>query len=203
MEWLQDLTMALLNNPAFTSFIIVLSRGAGFPVKDIIPFQFMPDTITDAKTANYNETMIIARSVPVKSYSHSSSRLISFTLDFFAAPEAGLGVIHPFIIKTRIDALRALVYPDYGLFVSKPPPRCLIHIGAQMAFLGVCKSVSVSYSNQSPWNVAPIVLAHHAKVALTFEETLTIPLSNSEVRLGLPVSISGNEFGGSRLPGGT
>jgi hypothetical protein len=195
-------SLALLNNPAFSSFIIVLSRGAGFPVKDVIPFQFMPDSITDSKSAVYNEIPIIARSVPVKSYSHSSSRIISFTLEFFAAPEQGLRILDPLLLKTRIDALKALVYPDYGAFITKPPPRCLVHIGAQVAFLGTCKSVNVTYSNQSPWTLNPVVLAHHAKVALSFEETLNIPLSNTEVRFGLPVSITSNEFSGSFIPGG-
>lgn len=194
--------MALLNNPAFSSFIIVLSKGGGFPVKDIIPFQFMPDSIGDSKTANYNDINIIARSMPIKSYAHSSSRMINFTLDFFTSPEQGLKIISPLLLKTRIDALRALVYPEYTPFAIKPPPRCLVHIGAQLAFLGVCRSVSVSYSNQAPWDLNPIALAHHAKVALTFEESLNIPLSNMEVRLGLPVSVTGNEFASSYIPGG-
>jgi hypothetical protein len=95
-----------------------------------------------------------------------------------------------------------LVYPDYGAFSIKPPPRCIVHIGAQVAFMGVCRSVNVTYSNQSPWQLTPVVLSHHAKVALTFEEALNIPLSNMEVRLGLPISISGNEFASSYIPGG-
>ncbi len=194
--------MALLNNPAFSSFIIVLKSGIGLPVKDVIPFQFMPDSIGDSKSAIYNDVNIIARSMPVKNYSHSAARMISFTLDFFTSPEQGTRAISPLLLKTRIDACRALLYPDYGFFSIKPPPRCIVHIGAQVAFLGVCKSVNVSYSNQSPWDLQPVVLAHHAKVALTFEEVLNIPLSNMEVRLGLPVSISGNEFASSYIPGG-
>lgn len=194
--------MALLNNPAFSSFIIILSKGVGFPVRDVIPFQFMPDSISDNKQANYNDVNIIARSVPVKSYSHSSARQISFTLDFFTAPEAGMKVVNPLIIKNRIDALKALVYPEYSTFSIKPPPRCIVHIGAQLSFLGVCRSVNVTYSNQSPWDLQPVVLAHHAKVALTFEEALNIPLSHTEVRQGLPVSVTGKEFASSYIPGG-
>lgn len=186
--------MAFLNNPALSSYIIVLNSGIGIPVKDIIPFQFMPNSISDSGAAVYNDTIPIARSSPVKSYSHSSARTISFALEFFASPEAGLGFITPLLIKTRIDALRALRIPDYSGMQLKPPPRCIVHIGEQIAFLGVCKSVSVTYDNTSPWDVLPVVLAHHAIVNLTFEEALNIPLSNNEVRLGLPISFSGNEF---------
>ena len=191
------------NNRIVTSFIVVLNRGVGFPVKDIIPFQFMPNSIRDSKNAVYNDIPIIARSVPVKNYSYSGARTISFTLEFFASPEAGPSTIFsPLIIKTRIDALRALVYPDYSGFIVKPPPRCIVMVGLQLAFMGICKSVNVNYSNQSPWDLFPVVLAHHATIDLTFEEALNIPLSNTEVRLGLPISLSGNELSGTFSPGG-
>lgn len=183
------------NNPALSSFIVVLKRGPGFPVQDIIPFQFMPDNFRDAKAAVYNDIAIVGRSSPIKNYSHSSPRTISFALQFFASPEAGLGFALPILIKTRIDACRALVVPNYSGFIMQPPPRCIVSLGLQVAFLGVCKSVNVSYTNTSPWDVLPMpVLAHHATVDMTFEEALNIPLSNTETRLGLPVSFSGNEF---------
>ena len=195
------------NNPFTSCFIIVLSRGIGFPVQDIIPFQFMPQLITDSKTAFFNDVPIIARSSPIKNYSGSGSRTIQFTLEFFAAPEQGLDGITPLLIKTRIDACRALTYPDYTGFVMKPPPRCIIHIGNQVAMLGICRNVSVSYNGDSPWDIAPVSLSHHASVSLTFEEALNIPLDNIETRLGLPVSITGNEFAGNfptaSIPGGT
>jgi hypothetical protein len=186
------------NNPALSSFIVVLKRGPGFPVQDVIPFQFMPDNVRDAKVAVYNDIAIVARSSPIKNYSHSGPRTINFTLQFFAAPEAGLRIIDPIIIKTRVDALRALVVPNYEGFVIQPPPRCIVHLGMQMAFLGVCKSVNVSYSGASPWGVLPMpILAHHATVDLSFEEALNIPLSYNETRMGLPISLSGNEFAGN------
>lgn len=189
------------NNPALSSFIIVLKRGPGFPVQDIIPFQFMPDNFRDSKVAIYHDVAVIGRSSPVKNYSHSGARMINFTLQFFAAPEAGLRIIDPIIIKTRLDALRALVVPDYSGFVVRPPPRCIVNLGLSVAFLGVCKSVSVNYGHsqgQMPWNVLPMPpLAHGASVDLSFEEALNIPLSNLETRLGLPVSFTGNEFAGN------
>ena len=161
----------IFNNPMFSSFIIVLKRGPGFPVQDIIPFQFMPDMVRDSKVAVYNDVAIVGRSSPVKNYSHSGARMINFTLQFFAAPEAGLtGLVTPFLIKTRVDACRALVVPDYSGFTIKPPPRCIVNLGLSMAFLGVCKSVNVSYSGASPWDLFPFVMAHHATIDLSFEE---------------------------------
>lgn len=195
------------NNPALSSFIVVLKRGPGFPVQDIIPFQFMPDNFRDSKAAVYNDIAIVGRSSPIKNYSHSGPRNVAFSLQFMAAPEAGLGMLLPPIIKTRIDACRALVVPDYTGFIMAPPPRCMVILGLQSAFLGVCKSVNVSYLNTSPWDVLPKpVLAHHATVDMVFEESLNIPLSNVETRLGLPISLSGNEFASNfpvSIPSGT
>ena len=164
----------------------------------------MPEMLRDSKVAVYNDIAVVGRSSPVKNYSHSGARMINFSLQFFSSPEAGLGFITPLLIKTRVDALRALVVPNYDNFVVQPPPRCIVHLGLSMAFLGVCKSVNVSYSGASPWDLLPVVLAHHATVDLSFEEALNIPLSNTETRLGLPVSIGGNEFASNfGVPAGT
>jgi len=189
--------MAFLNNPAFSCFIIVFDRKIGLKVTDVIPFQFMPKTITDSKVAVYNDISIIARSSPLKTYVQSQARQIAFTLDFFAAPQPGLNFIIPPLIRNRIDALRALTYPDYTVSGIKPPPRCLVRIGSQLSMIGVCKQVAVVYNNDTtPWTLAPLSLAFGASVTLQFEETLNIPLSRDEVRFGyLPFSSAGDEFG--------
>jgi hypothetical protein len=183
----------VLNNPAFSSFILVLKRGPGAVQQDIIPFQFMPDTIRDSKVAVYNDIAIVGRSSPVKNYSHSGARMISFTLQFFVYPEAGMDNLDTAALTQKIDLCRSLVVPDYDGFIIKPPPRCIVQIGKSLGFLGVCKSVNVSYSGASPWDLDPEVLAHHATVDFTFEESLNIPISQSETRQGL--TASAEEFG--------
>ena len=189
--------MAWQNNPAFSCFIIVFDRKIGLKVTDVIPFQFMPKTITDSKVAVYNDISIVARSSPFKNFVQSQARQVTFTLDLFAAPQAGFGFIIPPLIRNRIDALRALTYPIYDFSGVKPPPRCLVRVGAQLSMIGVCKQVSVMYNNELiPWSLLPLPFAHGASVTLTFEETLNIPLSYDETRMGyLPFSAAGDEFG--------
>lgn len=187
------------NNRQPSSFIIILNRGGDTLVKDTIPFQFMPNIIRDSKSAVYNDIPIIARSVPVKNYSYTSSRLMSFTLEFFVSPEQGMD-FSPRDIQSRIDLLRSLVYPDYSGFVVKPPSRCVVAIGDQTNFIGICKSVSVSYSNHSPWDINPPILTHHATVDLTFEEVLNIPLSSTEISMG--TDAAPGEYSGTFSPGG-
>lgn len=191
--------MATLNRPEFSCFIVVLNEGVGVPIKNVIPFQFMPDLIQENKAAQYNDILIMARSTPVKSYAYSGARNLSFTLDLFAQPEAGQKVPTPEMIKFKIDSLRSLVYPDYSSsFIMKPPPRCLVRIGAQLAFLGICRNVSVQYkhggNNGVPWTIGPGALAHGASVSLTFEEVLNIPLDQTQITQGFIVD--NGEFGG-------
>jgi len=173
--------MAAKNDPSISCYIIAFIKGGDVSEAETIEFQFMPNTITDMKSAVYNDTIPIARSSPVKSYSHSGARTISFALEFFANPEAGRTDMTPKIIKGKIDLLRALTMPDYSGMKLKPPPQCIVRIGDQVSFLGLCKSVNVTYDNSSPWDLDPKVYAHHAIVSLTFEESLDIPLSFDEV----------------------
>lgn len=163
--------------PKDFSWIRVMdNKGSGL---DHIPFQFMPKTITDNKQALYNDIQIIGRSSPFKTYSGSSARGISFTLDFYASPEQGMDDNTPKQIKRVIDRLQALVHPIYQKNVMNPPPRCLVHIGDQIEMVGVCKNVTVNYVNSTtPWtgSMRGGTYAFGASVALAFEEVQDIPL---------------------------
>src|ERR1035437_5083330 len=126
----------VLNNPAFSSFILVLKRGPGAVQQDIIPFQFMPDTIRDSKVAVYNDIAIVGRSSPVKNYSHSGARMISFTLQFFVYPEAGMDNLDTAALTQKIALFVFLVFPNYDGFIIKPPPRFFFKKEKILGFLG-------------------------------------------------------------------
>lgn len=148
---------------------------------DTIRFQFMPKTISDIKSANYNDIQIIGRSSPFKSYANSGARGLAFALDFFANPESGSADMTPKKIKAYIDRLQALVHPIYSNYTVAPPPRCIVSIGQQIpSVVCVCKSVNVTYNNQiNPWTSqrqAGGFYAFGATVQLAFEEVQEIPL---------------------------
>ena len=159
---------------------------------DIIYFQFMPRMITDAKMAQYQDIHILGRSSPFKTYSGSSARGISFSLDFFTNPELGDTSMGPEVIKTYIDRLQALLHPIYDKYWSvTPPPRCLVHVGDQIEMIGVCTHVSVSYDNQRiPWTGPKRqgIYAFGASVQLTFSEVQEIPLDYDIVKSAGKVS---------------
>ena len=150
----------------------------------VIPFQFMPRTIGDVKAANYQDVHIIGRSSPFKSYSSSSPRTISFSLDFYAAPEQGDSEPSPRTIKDYITSLQALLYPVYEDFSISPPPRCIVHIGDQINMVAVCKNVAVTYNSQQvPWTSIRQSTGYYmfgASVSLTFEEVKDIPVGYYE-----------------------
>src|ERR1035437_1745213 len=188
---------------------IRVKNGKAKNTDSVIAFQFMPKTIADIKSAIYQDIQIIGRSSPFKSYSSSSSRTISFTLDFYASPEDGGEGPSPQIIKQWITELQALLHPIYEDYSVSPPPRCIVHIGNQVNMLGICKNVSVNYNSQRvPWtsfNREDGFYIFGASVSLTFEEVKEIPVGYYEKVAGgdeeSPYKIKATEeFVGPPLP---
>lgn len=139
-----------------------------------ISFDTMPTTITDAKQAVWQDTAIIARSAPLKTYQFSGARTITFSLDFFISIEAndipeGQEKDRLVAMKKKLNALRGLMYPNNSNTIRRPR-KCIIRIGDAFGMLAFCKNVSVIYRGDSPWNLKP-TLAHHATVNLVLEET--------------------------------
>lgn len=124
-----------------------------------VTFQFMPDEISDSKSANYSDTEIIGRSHPIKGYSSSGARTLSFTLQFYMTDKSQ----NPLVTAT---ALKSLCYPQYAGSVYPPPP-VQVKIGPNIGMWGVLTQCDITY--RAPWdpNVQPMM----AEVALSFSET--------------------------------
>lgn len=172
------------NDPSSSCYILVLPDERESPIT--IPFQIMPDRVTDSKTAEFDSAFIIGRSSPLKTYKYSSARRINLTLEFFAslnsedlAPnEDGANNV-----KTHVNNLRALVNPNYGSSVIRRPKKCLVRLGNNVAFVGFCTNVSVSYRGDYPWSLNP-TKAHYASVALAFEDTGEEVYSSDDILSG-------------------
>jgi hypothetical protein len=123
-------------------------RGTAYGLrKTHIPFQYLGDNgeIPNLqKTANYEDTQLLGRFEPIKTYSNSSDIKFTLNLVYFAdgterlstIPRAGSEMIgplqSPWTIEqiTRISAkFESLVYPQYDGRYS-PPRFCLLNIGA-------------------------------------------------------------------------
>jgi hypothetical protein len=120
-----------------------------------IAFNNLPD-ITDAKSATYNDEVIIGRSMPIKTFSHSDNRALSITLKFFVVEKSD--------IQRNLNYLRLVQSATYprdagGGAPYKPPVICQIKCGEWLKGQGpdgtlccVIKDYSFHPSPDVPWD---------------------------------------------------
>ena len=138
----------------------------------VLNMRILPD-VSDSKSAAYNDEPIIGRSFPLKTYSHSENRAISWTAHFIVVQESD--------IEENIRALRfleSLVYPRGGEGIVaggglggigglnggnpfgdlsapfQPPPIARIKCGRLLAEEELCvvlKSYSVKFPTEVTW----------------------------------------------------
>jgi len=191
-----------------SSFIARFWFKQGVIQQDVLPFQFMPDTIQDSKAAMYGDIIVLGRSTPIKTYSHSGAETLAFSLKFFANPEQSDKEMTPKRINERVQFCKSLVYPVYTGFIVKPPPICVVKVGDYINFYGVCKAVSTSVTQDYPWDVdrSAGINPHGVQINLTFEDVKPIPASMEQISLKLSDSrtndalLSGSETGPDGLP---
>lgn len=120
-------------------------------------FRVLPD-ITDAKSASYNDEVVIGRSSPLKTYSQSDNRNISMVIHIV--------ITEPGDIALSLKALRVIqsaVYPREGTngapFV--PPPVCRLKCGKLFSETGevcvVLKQYSVKFPTEVSWDESTYV----------------------------------------------
>jgi hypothetical protein len=111
--------------------------------------RMLPD-ITDAKGASYPEEPLMGRSTPLKTYSHSETRTISWTMHFIVCKEED--------IQENLANLRAIesaVYPvdNASNAPYQPPNLCRIKCGQMLGDNELCAAMK-SYSVKFPPDVA-------------------------------------------------
>lgn len=123
------------------------------PGYGIIDINVLPD-ISDSKSAAYNDEPIIGRSFPLKTYSHSENRAISFSITLISVKRTDF--------RKNLSILRALesaVYPRdemSGMAVPfVPPPVCQIKCGRMLGDSPLCvilKNYNTKFPTDVPWN---------------------------------------------------
>ena len=123
-------------------------RGTAYGLrKTHIPFQYLGENgelPNLQKTANYDETQILGRFEPLKTYTNSSDIKFTLNLVYFADgterlspfPRQGAEMTGPIVSPWTIEQIsrisakfESLVYPQYdGKF--SPPRYCLLNIGS-------------------------------------------------------------------------
>ena len=120
-----------------------------------LKFQFLPETINETKTANWNPIEIIARSSPIQVYSSSAAKQITLNLEFLVQPEQGINRPTKLDIRDTINQLRALVYPRKGgtmeTFSLYCPPVVVLRCGNWWSMRCIVRNVSIDHN--MPWDI--------------------------------------------------
>jgi hypothetical protein len=112
--------------------------------------KILPD-ISDSKSASYNDEPIIGRSFPLKTYSHSENRTISWTMHFMVVKKGDAEEN-----MKQLRAIESLVYPRDQDSTSTPfaPPRiCQLKCGDLLTRGKVLCAILKSYSVKFPTDV--------------------------------------------------
>lgn len=144
------------------------------PTSEKIVMKILPE-ITDSKSASYNDEPIIGRSFPLKTYSHSENRTISWTIHLMVIKEGDQ--------EDNMKILRALescVYPDdanSGGAPYSPPHICEIACGSLLTspntqtpkpLCAVMKSYTVKFPSDVVWDDR-FVIPHKFDIDLQFD----------------------------------
>ena len=111
----------------------------------------LPD-LSDTKGASYNDEVIMGRSFPLKSFSHSENRAISMTLHFFVVNKEDISINMQYL-----RAIESCTYPrtaNSGL-AFQPPPVCQIKCGKLLGEDELCvvlRSYSVKFPTDAVWD---------------------------------------------------
>lgn len=116
-----------------------------------ITMRTLPD-ISDSKSASYSDEPVIGRSFPMKTYSHSENRAISWTAYFLVCEKSD--------IQKNIKEMRAIqsaVYPRKGGSGAPyaPPPVCALRCGNLLSQDTVCailRSYTVKFPTDTVWD---------------------------------------------------
>jgi len=145
---------------------------------ETIRFQFLPEDISDSKAANYNETEILSRSMPLMGYASSSARQLSFSLQFYRTD-----TFDPYEVANKI---RSLEYANYQGGDTGPPPVCLVQVG-EVRIKGVLMQCEITHKH--PWDVKE-KKPMYVEISVTFSETNETPWSYMDVWKGLDQQVS-------------
>lgn len=134
---------------------------------NLIYMKILPE-ISDSKGASYPEEPLMGRATPLKTYSHSETRTISWAAHFMTCKE---GDAHTNLATLR--SIESCVYPkdNSGTTAYEPPNLCHIKCGIILGDSPLCcvmKSYSVKFDPGVAWDEETFV-PYKFDVDMTFE----------------------------------
>lgn len=144
-------------------------------------FRFIVPEYDESVKANWENTTIMGRSAEIVSYSSTSSRSLSISLELIAG--AGLYVGN----GDRVDAMhkdiafvKSLEYPDYSKAIAFPPPVVYLYLNEKTQLKGVVSSVDVKYKKPYDSRNRPMF----ADLSFTVTQVSENPPDYRDIRTG-------------------
>lgn len=108
-----------------------------------IPLPIVPESLSKAVSAQWNDTTVIGRSAAYRSYTGTSNRTVNFTLKFHMDFLEQLSN-EDIDLTMIVNYLESLCYPEYTKSALKPPV-CIIKIADLIKMRGTVDSVNINY----------------------------------------------------------
>jgi len=145
--------------------------------------ELIPGSLSEAKSAVYDQHTVRGRSVPIYGYSHSETRTVDLSLLLTCIDGAGIASTEPPLTTGKdvamvVNWLKAAAYPIYGGAPIRPPTTVYLKVGSFLEVPdGVITGVSITWGDTYDEAGYPL----KAEVALTIEEVQAYPSSAHEV----------------------
>lgn len=130
----------------------------------------LPQEVTDQIATDFDDIVIRGRSAPLRGYSASGPRTVSFDLELHED-------YCPYGLVNTCAQLKALCYPGYDSNVNAP--QCYVRIGQAVTGIFTVSDVSVTY--QTPYRDDMYVFAN---VSISLTEAGDVVRSAAEVEAG-------------------
>lgn len=187
----EDFTALTTIDPYYKDVTVNLSNveSVGFDYGYLIDlthkqeFKFYIPEFTESAGANWESVNIIGRSVDIKAYNNTNSRVISISLDLYAGVglyvNSGDGDV---VGKLHKDAnfIKSLEYPDYTNAIVRPPATVQLILGSSINIVGVVSDVSVEHMKPLDSQNRSMYL----KVNFTVTQTAVNPPDYSDIKNG-------------------
>lgn len=131
--------------PTENAYLAQLKEGE---LEAVVTFDYLPQTFSETKSANYSNINVIGRSEPIAGYAHSGPRVFQISLVFAANSDAEKEVLAP------VRLLRSWLYPDYSTpSVPQTPPPLLFGVGKWLEQRVILLRADVKYHGPFRYSV--------------------------------------------------
>ena len=136
-----------------------------------IKFFYIPDTVSENWSAEWQKISIIGRSAPLWGYSNTGARTVSLNLTFFAENDAQREV------HDKVRWIQTFLLPDYSKKFMVRPHRLQLVLGNFINIVGVLESCPITWKApyMSMGRTASPDYPVMADVALSIAETVDTP----------------------------